>query len=753
MSWYMIKLIVLLMSSRIVYGWKEASICTNPQHTITHTDISEYPEDNSDSKFLNLDCGSDLIYIAWSHYGYKQKNDSCYFTPQDCTVSVEYVSNECNGLNNCQVSLDSQYLHSCKSYSNYLFIVYECIKAKSTFNICDQIDTQIDMSSPSPSTVFYLQTPNYPNEYSNNLDCNCSIINNSNQIQIELLEFDLESSSQNKSNCLRDYLNINSNIHLCGSLSQFTTILNHSNENTKLRFKSDDALTRRGIWLKVNIKPFVINCPDNFILIDNKCLRIFNNENLTWYEANSYCSNLGLSLLTLDNFELEKQVNRVLLDLDEVNFRNFWIGMRQLNQTNWFDFKNQVIEFRRDEKNWWPWLVLDTNSFNQGSCVAKKKNGFYLQDCYKRMPFACQYKPKENLSLKNQINLKCGKYNQDYILKQTSSKLPEQTQFMPILNKNTSKKYESIVLDSNLDDLKLIKFDTPLLSSAQTKNLNTSPNTTSLLAALLILGFLILLILINSLVVLFILRKRKLFKDSQNIIIDSKDTKSHDTINSNTSTSDNYTNDEFFQFSSSANNTGVSSSHLSYNCLTNLNLNNQNDMNKSVYNILSNFNKQQYPKTLNHPQHQQQRQSLFLNKSTLASNFRNNQPNAFTLMANYPSRHVQYNTNNNSDSLGHVYETISNGYNCVNNEYGELEQQQQQQQQLQLSQPNQSAFRKVQRSQLILNQDDNNFFNNSNILVLNDVKENRQQRHLDLINYHIGDLRLGQFDNTMGAIV
>ncbi len=69
--------------------------------------------------------------------------------------------------------------------------------------------------------------------------------------------------------------------------------------------------------------------------------------------------------------------------------------MRHLNETNWFDYKNELIKFRNDESKWWPWLVIDSTTYNIGSCVAKKQNWLFLQDCYKKLPFACQSKQQQ----------------------------------------------------------------------------------------------------------------------------------------------------------------------------------------------------------------------------------------------------------------------------------------------------------------------------------------------------------------------
>jgi hypothetical protein len=452
-------------------------------------------------KVLKLNCESNYIFIAWTHYGHqaassssdtkKQKpktklnnnnnnmtDENCYFSPKDCLVSVDYVANECNGLTSCQISLDAQYLHSCKAYSDYLFIIYECVEAKQTINICDSISTNFNQS-----TTFYLQSPSYPNEYMNYLDCNCSMrsmaankggssesLSSMTTIQIEQLEFDLESSSSSSSSdlkqiglesslsrpnnknsfvkysltsqnvCNKDYFSINSDIQICGTQSTFSGLisvppssqqylLKSKYQVTNFRFKSDDALTRRGFWTKIRVSPLnAKDCPENFLLINNICIRIFN-EQLTWYEAHSYCSSMGYSLALIDNFELEKQLNQALFyeeddaliivsngknsDLNNKASANsnkkFWIGMRHLNHTNWFDTKNEIIRFRQDEENWWPWLIVDSTSYNKGSCVAKKRNSLIIEDCYKRMPFACQYKiPISKLEKKTQVQLRCG---------------------------------------------------------------------------------------------------------------------------------------------------------------------------------------------------------------------------------------------------------------------------------------------------------------------------------------------------------
>jgi hypothetical protein len=174
------------------------------------------------------------------------------------------------------------------------------------------------------------------------------------------------------------------------------------------------------------------------------CLRVYN-ELLTWYEAHNYCSKLGYSLALIENFELEKKMNKILYDNDDFlikslfglqnqtvssvfskNLKNFWTGIRHLNATDWFDSKNNLLNLRQDEKKWWPWLIVDSKTYSQGSCVAKKRDWFFLEDCYKRMPFACQTNKQINNDMTKQnkqpnIEFKCGNSASFSTLTQTSS--------------------------------------------------------------------------------------------------------------------------------------------------------------------------------------------------------------------------------------------------------------------------------------------------------------------------------------------
>jgi hypothetical protein len=588
-------IILILIIITIVNAWHESSKCTNTQTDSNSNSNEDYSSSSSlllsTTKVLNLNCkNNNLLFIAWSHYGQhmnnnttnNNNNNNCYFMPKDCTVSVDYVANECNGLNSCQISLDSQYLHSCKSYSDYLFIIYDCIQVKSTVNICDYT-TNIDTTTTTNQEL-YLQTPNYPNEYLNNLDCNCSLritsLNNKiNSIEFELLEFDLESTTSsilnnnnnlninnnNNNNinllssssnilksdntCTKDYLSLNFNNNnnnnettkICGTFSSFqhlqTTTTTNNVIDTNIHFSSDDTLTRRGFWIKMKtLSNLNIKCPNDFILIDNICIKIYNDLVLTWYEAHNYCLEKGYSLAIIDNFELDKQINKIIfssnnqnneykddiIKLKTTNNNNkFWTGMRHLNETNWFDYKNELIKFRNDESKWWPWLVIDSTTYNIGSCVAKKQNWLFLQDCYKKLPFACQSKQQQqqqqqNNNNNNRLQLKCGSSITETNPTTTTTLIKTNTiQFQLNTTKQQIEQKSIILIHPNSNE---IENENLIESSKQSNINNNNNNNNSTLLICLISSITLLIAFINSIVIIVICKRRKLLLKKNNNI-------------------------------------------------------------------------------------------------------------------------------------------------------------------------------------------------------------------------------------------
>jgi hypothetical protein len=237
--------------------------------------------------------------------------------------------------------------------------------------------------------VLYFKTPNYPNEYTNNLNCKCNLISNANQIQFQTIEFDLEDSS-NQNHCAKDFLNINQTKY-CSNLSSYKNLISLQNataiSSLDLQFNTDDALTRRGFWIKTKVFGNAHVCPDNFYLINNACIRVYTDLKLTWFEAKRFCANHGFDLLDIGNFETSKQINHILGGDQLV-----WTSMKHLNKTHWFNENSSVIIYDDDVKAWWPWLEFDNTAQNRGTCVAKRKAGLMLEECYQNLQFACQYK-------------------------------------------------------------------------------------------------------------------------------------------------------------------------------------------------------------------------------------------------------------------------------------------------------------------------------------------------------------------------
>lgn len=550
-----------------IFTWREVSKCTTAFEN--RNDMNEFREPNT----LDLECGGDLIFIAWSHYGNRRPNrqqqtrnsflnnindpavtsqENCYFSPKDCMVNVDYVANECNGMSSCRISLDSQYLHSCKAYSNYLFIVYQCIEKKSAVDMCNT-DRILDTNNLTDSTM-YIHTPNYPIEYSNNEDCKCSM-KTSGDSHIELLEFDLESSfiedpamihQASAKTCTKDYLMIGNDTRICSTLSPFTNVIKSrytkENEIIDFNFHSDDALTRRGFWIK--IKPSMVhNCPADFVLIENRCIRVYNKP-LTWYEAHNYCHGMGYSLAMIDNFELDKQLNNALFNEQgeiithtyEVNNRNknFWTGLKHLNETTWFDYKNEPIQFRSDEQNWWPWLVVDSSTYSMGSCVAKRADWLFLEDCYKRMPFVCEHNQKPIVK-SSSVQLKCGADSNQYFQSLTTTTITTTTK--PIKTQASSTLETIRLLSSSsiksqkfsVDNIKtLTHADEVQLSYDKVKQSLIDSDSTVLIAV--VCSVTVLIAFVNTIVVLYVCKRRKF--NNQHSDSDKSSKTSQDTISS-----------------------------------------------------------------------------------------------------------------------------------------------------------------------------------------------------------------------------
>jgi hypothetical protein len=269
------------------------------------------PASNSDDdsdKILRLKCPNinDFLFIGLTQYGVSNSSETqqCQINANDCLISVDYISNQCNGLNTCDIQLDSQFLHSCKNHSDYINIAYECIPGSKRMDVCSNDETFIIDSSWNANRKdgslnnrfgsFYLSSPNYPNEYANNLNnCSCKLeyvkIDAANtqtngqletqdeiNLQFKSYEFDLEEgedanansieeqsylNSLRKEKCTKDSLRIESvienkdeisasSINLCGQYKDFKEFY-AKGTRFNFNFNTDDVITRRGFLLKV----------------------------------------------------------------------------------------------------------------------------------------------------------------------------------------------------------------------------------------------------------------------------------------------------------------------------------------------------------------------------------------------------------------------------------------------------------------------------------------------------------------------
>lgn len=139
----------------------------------------------------------------------------------------------------------------------------------------DKRSTQCNQVNAEAS--FILTSPNYPEPYSNNLECMYYIRQNSSQvcyIEVTFIKFDLEADKD----CRYDYVEIN-NVRLCGSLQNLphkTTRIYLFNEPLKIiKFKSDDSGTKAGFLMRID----QLKCaPNGSILRQSKALDIIVTE-------------------------------------------------------------------------------------------------------------------------------------------------------------------------------------------------------------------------------------------------------------------------------------------------------------------------------------------------------------------------------------------------------------------------------------------------------------------------------------------
>ncbi|CAF0743571.1 unnamed protein product [Brachionus calyciflorus] len=395
----------------MIFSWKYQTKCTRHYVTFSnHNEISnEYnsviedferdiPIEHGDkiqnpNKLMHLKCPNinDFLFIGQTRYGVtsqSQTGDNCKPSQSDCSVTVDYIANQCNGLNSCDIQLDSQFLHSCKNNSDYITIAYECIPGSQKVDICSNDETFIIDSSLSKNSnknslsrfsSFYLTSPNYPNEYQNNLsNCTCKLeyvkidsnsdSNLDDNSEMNLIfrnyEFDLEEKMDNDK-CEKDLFRIKSDKSeqiVCGQYKNFKEFYS-SGSKFSLELESDDMITRRGFLIKISTQP-EIQCPYNSLKFSsNKCIKLFgsdeNSFKLNWFEATKSCESLNGRLFTVNDFVDDLRVN---------------------------SFLNEGLSY---------W----SKKVNESKCYSKRANLWLEESCTEKNAFICEFdavSPKKN---------------------------------------------------------------------------------------------------------------------------------------------------------------------------------------------------------------------------------------------------------------------------------------------------------------------------------------------------------------------
>ena len=396
----------------------------NNNNLIDTDDI--FNSNHDESKIMNLKCSNinDFLFIGLTQYGVSTKSTSnhqhhnqCQINQDDCLVTVDYLANECNGLNSCDIQLDSQFLHSCKNHSDYLSVAYECIPGAKRVDICSNEELYIiDPSSSSTQSLntnddiisrfgsFYLSSPNYPNEYSNNLNnCSCKINyvhidtdnndendkrNENQEINLVFKSFEFDMEEADNEQCNKDYLQVESfddktnksikSLQMCGQYKDFNEFYAKGN-SFKLNLTTDDVISRRGFLIRVS-PTIETRCPLGSERFNNeKCVRLFNETKLNWHEATRSCQSLNGRLLTIqdfvDNLKLESFLNS---KIDPSLNESFWSSITEVSASK----KQQHSSYLN---------IKMLNSNIEKKCFTKNLNQWQQEKCIARHSYICEF--------------------------------------------------------------------------------------------------------------------------------------------------------------------------------------------------------------------------------------------------------------------------------------------------------------------------------------------------------------------------
>ncbi|CAF2639520.1 unnamed protein product [Rotaria sp. Silwood2] len=218
---------------------------------------------SSNKTSITLSCSNNgYILVRNLTFGvHKTASQTCSYQPGDCTTRTTYIGMECNGLRNCNLDLNPQYLHICSQYSDYMVLDYSCLQGQS-LSVCD--NDLILTSSINMNHRLFIRSPNYPHEYENSLNCSCKI--DTNKSIIEFLDFYLEERDE-MNLCSRDYLQIENRTYCDSKLEQNNQLISSfiHNSSIHLIFKTNDVITRKGFWLMIYSEQSIkVSCKNSF---------------------------------------------------------------------------------------------------------------------------------------------------------------------------------------------------------------------------------------------------------------------------------------------------------------------------------------------------------------------------------------------------------------------------------------------------------------------------------------------------------
>ena len=489
-----------------------------------HNDIISSNQNRMQLKCAN---SNDFLFIGLTQYGVNIKsnnnNNTCSINVNDCLVTVDYLSNECNGLNSCDIQLDAQFLHTCKNMSDYLSVAYECIPSSKRIDVCSNDETFIVDNNLSNSRFsnFFLTSPGYPNEYSSNLNnCSCKleyvqIDDNprSNKLNTELkqakmnlvfktFEFDLEEGESTHSDltntvysekCNKDVFSLNSfesnqnnmpseSLTLCGQHKEFKEFYMNG-ALVRFNLTSDDAITRRGFLIEIKPTPETV-CPYGTERFDSKkCIKYFNEKNaLNWADAVDSCKSKSGRLLTINDFVDNLKLNN-LLRSKSVEVGSVWSAYQSNSRSS-----HEDINFLNVKRS--------TNS----RCMSKSLNYWQDEPCNSQLAYICEFDPiylnqKQLVSNDNRlIRVSCGSISSVYTTSSSSitsstttivnsKKIPKRKQ---IANNKPIISWSSLI-DKNINIMKTTRRQQPSLPpSTQLSNIISDLFTTTLKSAILI---------------------------------------------------------------------------------------------------------------------------------------------------------------------------------------------------------------------------------------------------------------------------